>query len=141
VAYTFDTELDLKPHTAKRYIISTAHRRKQRSKSRWTVSAEVEIDCFIGSDLNRWVENVVAWGVLKGEGRLLELGKNSQKESLKIAKFVDLQNTNVWHGYPADYCRNHQDRPGARILKDWRLKDIIEKHHITKIRQGKECNL
>ena len=36
---------------------------------------------------------------------------------LKLAKFVDGTNNNVWHGYPADHMTKSQDRPTTGILK------------------------
>ncbi|MBL7690598.1 MAG: hypothetical protein JNM41_03320 [Flavipsychrobacter sp.] len=139
--YDIDAELDLSPRIEEVYFISSAHRRRQANKSFWTVSADQEVDCFITSQTNSWVEISKAWGLLQNGNSLLILGQNYHNEPLKIAKFVVKNEQRVWHGYPADFCRNNQDRPGTGILKDWRTRGYIEKHHIVKIRQGKECNL
>lgn len=132
--------MDLTPKdVTKRYIISSAHRRSQPHKSRWIVSATKEVNCFIDSDVSGWTEVDIAWGIILENNTLLSLGRGVQNDMLKVAKFVGINN--VWHGYPADYLRNHQDRPSMKILQIWREKGIIEKHQVVKIRQGKECNL
>jgi hypothetical protein len=141
VPYQLDTELDLMPETSKKYYVSSAHRRIQKDKSRWTVAVDLEVECFVGSQLNGWIEDVTSWGIMQKGNNLMVLGENSQKELLKIAKFISKNGNNVWHGYPADFRRNGQDRPGMTILQNWRTSKVIEKHHILKIRQGKECNL
>ena len=125
-----------------KYIFSSAHRRTQKDKTRWTVSTHTEIDCFKNTQTSKYLEgDEVAWGCLKTTSGLIDLGINGHKENLKIAKFVDKNKLKIWHGYPADFVRNPQDRPSVSVLKKWRTGDIIEKHHITKIRQGKTCNL
>lgn len=139
--YEVDKNIDLTPRTTSIYYVSSAHRRLQRNKSRWTVTIDQEVECFISSQANSWIEGVFCWGLIPNGNNLLILGQNSQNEELKIAKFVAKNNDGVWHGYPADYCRNIQDRPGMPILSNWRTNGHIEKHHIIKIRQGKECNL
>jgi len=141
MVYEKNKNIDLNPRTTSIYFVSSAHRRKQKHKSRWTVTVDHEVECFINSQENSWIEDFVGWGLIPNGNSLLVLGQNSQKEELKIAKFVAKNDDRVWHGYPADYCRNIQDRPGMSILSDWRTAGHIEKHHIIKIRQGKECNL
>lgn len=139
--YQTDKELDLTPKTAMKYIVSSAHRRHQRNKSRWTISIDMEIDCFINSQTSNWIETSVSWGVIQQKNTLLNVGVNPHRQPLKLAKFVDSSGNDIWHGYPADYERNCQDRPGMVVLQNWRENGIIEKHHMIKIRQGKECNL
>ena len=139
--YLTDTELDLTPKTLKKYFVSSAHRRYQKDKSRWTISIDNEIECFVNSQTSNWIEDLVSWGVFQQGNNLLNIGVNPQRLPLKIAKFVDCSGDDIWHGYPADYARNYQDRPGMLVLQNWRERGIIEKHHIIKIRQGKECNL
>lgn len=139
--YELDKDLDLTPRTTAKYYISSAHRRVQKNKSNWIITINQEVDCFIYSQTKTWIENMVSWGLIPLGNNLLVLGLNSHKEELKIAKFVAKNKEGVWHGYPADFCRNIQDRPGMPILQNWRTDGHIQKHHITKIRQGKECNL
>ncbi|WP_430898658.1 MULTISPECIES: hypothetical protein [unclassified Paraflavitalea] len=139
--YEVDRNIDLTPRITSRYYVSSAHRRLQENKSRWTVTIEEEVECFVNSQRNSWIEGVFSWGLIPSESNLLILGENFQNEELKIAKFVAKNGDGVWHGYPADYCRNIQDRPGISILSKWRANGHIKKHHIVKIRQGKQCNL
>lgn len=141
MSYTVDTELDLSPETDQKYIVSSAHRRKQKDKSRWTVSLDVEVQCFIQCQRAPWVEDTTGWGIIPNGNSLIELGVNCINEKLKIAKFVDSASTGLWHGYPADYMRKAQDRPGMLTLQAWLRNGHIQKHHLTKIRQGKTCNL
>jgi hypothetical protein len=141
VPFKSDIPLDLRPRTDKQYIVSSAHRRHQANKSWWIIPIDSEVDCFITSIINNWIESTTAWGNIHNGNGLEILGNNSFHIPLKLAKFVDSANTNIWHGYPADYVRNEQDRPGIVILQDWRIRGIIEKHHVVKIRKGKECNL
>src|SRR5687767_3436475 len=113
--YKPDTELNLAPRTDKIYLVSSAHRRKQKNKSRWTISIDDEVECFILSQVSNWVETAKAWGLRPNRNSLDELGVNPLEESLKLAKFVNSSSDDVWHGYPADYVRNNQDRPGMIV--------------------------
>lgn len=125
-----------------KYIFSAAHRRTQKDKTKWTVSTHEELECFKNTQTNKYLDgNTIAWGYIKNTTTLNDLGINGHKENLKIAKFVDKNQLKTWHGYPADFVRNPQDRPSMEILKNWRTSGIIEKHHISKIRQGKICSL
>ncbi|WP_308131381.1 hypothetical protein [uncultured Flavobacterium sp.] len=139
--YELDRDIDLTPQTTAKYYVSSAHRRIQRHKSRWTVTIDKEVECFIDSQTKSWIDATASWGIIQEGNNLLVLGLNSQNEELKIAKFIAKNNDGVWHGYPADFNRKIQDRPAMSILQSWRTHGHIEKHHITKIRQGKECNL
>ena len=139
--YKVDKNIDLTPRTTAKYYVSSVHRRKDKNKSLWTTTIDQEVECFVCSQLNYWIEGSHCWGLIPKDNKLLVLGKNNKNEKLKIAKFVAKNNNEVWHGYPADYCKNMQDRPGMKILLDWRKIGHIEKHHILKIRQGKKCNL
>jgi hypothetical protein len=141
VNYELDTALDLAPRITQRYFASSTHRRKQKDKSRWIIDIYEEVNCFVVSQVNEWVEETTSWGLIQNGNALLVLGENGHDEPLKIAKFIAKSSDGVWHGYPADFHRKIQDRPGMAILQAWRNEGHIEKHHILKIRQGKECNL
>ncbi|MGN7811453.1 hypothetical protein [Flavobacterium sp. 22076] len=125
-----------------KYIFSSAHRRTQKDKAKWIISTHEELACFKNAQINKYLENKgLAWGYLKTANNFTDLGINGHKEILKIAKFVDKNEVKIWHGYPADFARNPQDRPSIDILRTWRTNQVIEKHQILKIRQGKTCNL
>lgn len=140
--YKANKVIDLTKHTTSNYIISSQHRRNGNpNKSIWTVSFNEEVDCFIQTINENWKNGNEAWG-LRVIGTILQVvGLNNGSEELKIAKFVDGTNTNVWHGYPADYMSKSQDRPTTNILKVWVDKKYITKAKMSKIRLGQTCNL
>jgi hypothetical protein len=140
--YTLDTQIPLSPIIDRIYYISSAHRNLVTAdKSKWTISVNKEVECFIEGQTSEWIEDNFSWGLKFNGNALEEIGVNTQNQVLKIAKFIDSSNNNIWHGYPADYIRKQQDRPSIAILSKWRERNIISKHHIVKIRQGKSCNL
>jgi hypothetical protein len=142
MAYTADTEIDLTELAQANYIISSQHRRRGNpNKSVWTISYEEEVDCFIETMTREWQIGTVAWGIKVVEDILQVVGVNSIRQELKLAKFVDGADTNVWHGYPADYMRKAQDRPATNILKLWVNDGFITKAKMSKIRLGQSCNL
>jgi hypothetical protein len=135
-----DKEINLSPKVDTCYVISSHHRKYVNDKkSRWVVSMQEEIDCFVNACTAKWFDYPTVWGIIKQDSHLIKLGESKLNSNLKLAKFVENQNN--WHGYPADYVRNNQDRPGTVVLAKWRKDGIIEKHHIIKIRKGVECNL
>jgi hypothetical protein len=140
--YTTDIEIDLKAHTTGNYIISSQHRKKgNQNKSVWTITFNEEVACFIQALNGKWRAGTEAWGV-KVIGNILQIvGLNNARQELKLAKFVDGTNTNVWHGYPADYMNKAQDRPTTDILKLWVEKGYLTKAKMSKIRLGQSCNL
>ncbi|MDR0307029.1 MAG: hypothetical protein LBI42_09370 [Chitinispirillales bacterium] len=141
MSYKLDQNIDLSPRTNATYFASSVHRNRQPNKSQWVISVVQEVECFIESQINNWIEGIFSWGMISDGNNLIVLGKSVYNEELKLAKFVTKNDDGVWHGYPADFCKNFQDRPGIKILQKWRNCGHIEKHHITKIRQGKTCSL
>jgi len=140
--FTADTEIDLTETTTANYIIASHHRKKGNpNKSIWTISFDEEVECFVQTMNGNWKAGTEAWGV-KVLGDVLQvLGLNNNKQELKLAKFVDGTNTNVWHGYPADYVSKSQDRPATNILKIWVDSGYLTKAKMSKIRLGQSCNL
>lgn len=125
-----------------KYTSVIQHRGKvNNNKSIWTINLVEEVDCFKKSYSSQWQLNCKGWGLHIIQDRICVLGKNPEGENLKIAKFVDSSNDNSWHGYPADYRSNIQDRPTQHILEMWREEGIIKKHHMSKIRSGMPCNI
>lgn len=121
------------------YTSVSQHRHRTNSeKSRWTVSIQEEIDCFIVSKSNAWNHpgnnKMIGWGIISHEGRFKILGENCEYNDLKIAKFFGINNK--WHGFPADYRNNEADRPPMNILLKW-----VDKTKMRKIRGGQKCNL
>ena len=125
-----------------RYFFHGHHRSRRRThKSQWTITMPQELDCFTTALCNQWTNNDQGWGVRIENMRMIELGRNAHGEPLSIAKFQDAASPGMWHGYPADYARNIQDRPNVGILISWREMGIIHKHQIAKVRAGKKCAL
>lgn len=140
--YKADTEIDLTKKTKGNYIISSQHRRAGNpNKSIWVISFNEEIECFIQAMNGDWKVGAEAWGI-KVVGDILQVvGLNNDKHELKLAKFVDGTNKNIWHGYPADYMSKAQDRPATNILKAWVKNGFLTKSKMSKIRLGHSCNL
>jgi len=114
-------------------------------KAIWTISIVEEVDCFRRSIDKLWIEEagMCRWGLhVTGDSKRLEiLGKNKHTDDLKIAKFVKDVISETWHGYPADYRQKRNDKPPENILLMWCDEGYIRKHHVSKIRSGKACNL
>lgn len=142
MAYLADIEIDLSQHIKSKYIISSQHRRTgNKNKSIWLINFNEEIDCFIQTINNNWKNGFEAWGLKYENSNLKVLGLSTSKDELKLAKFVDGNNKNVWHGYPANHMANSQDRPTTEILKKWVNEGYITKAKMNKIRQGQLCYL
>ena len=141
--YQQDIEYDLEDKGLEdcRYIISSQHRNGNPNKSIWTLSHDGEIDCFVFSFSSEWKDDNTCWGVSVIGQNIQVVGHNTNNEVLKIAKFVDANANKLWHGYPADYMRNSQDRPTTNTLRDWVTKGYITKAKMSKIRLGQSCNL
>lgn len=129
--------------TTSKYVIVSQHRMHGYSdKSRWLASMKEEVDCFIQSLNKKWLHVGAGWGVILDDANKLKvLGVNYVNENSKIAKFVDGNNSNLWHGYPADLKRKVKDIPPISILNKWRGEKIIKKHHISRIQRGVTCTL
>ncbi|MBP6038834.1 MAG: hypothetical protein KA523_01405 [Flavobacterium sp.] len=140
--YRADIEIDLSEHITSNYIISSQHRRRgNMNKSIWLIDFNEEVNCFIESITNNWKNGLEAWGLRYVNTNLNVVGLSSMNDELKLAKFVDGNNTNVWHGYPANHMANSQDRPTTEILKNWVNDGYITKAKMNKIRQGQLCYL
>jgi len=123
------------------YIINIAHRRKRGQKSKWTIAEKTEVQCFETACSQFWMLEAKGWGLLLNGNIVQVLGVTKNVFPSKIAKFVDSNEDGIWHGYPADYQRNPQDRPDISILKRWMEQDIISVPTMRKIRGGQKCNL
>ncbi len=60
---------------------------------------------------------------------------------LFIAKFVDSNKNNKWHGYPANHVKNNQDIPPEEILLKWVNAQYIRMALVRKLIGGKKCKL
>ena len=144
MSYKTDTEIeiDLVDKSTCSYIISSQHRKTGNfHKSIWLIPFTEEVECFTQTINENWKDGNKAWGVKIIDAIFQVLGKNNENEELKLAKFVDGNYSNIWHGYPADYLRKAQDRPTTDILKVWVQKGFLTKSKMSKIRRGQSCNL
>lgn len=140
--YQADTKIDLKPDVQSEYIISSQHRRTgNQNKCIWIITHDEEVNCFSNSYTEKWISDSKAWGLIIENNSLKILGLNDDDQELKLAKFVDANKNNIWHGYPADYMNRVHDIPVQNILKKWVEKNIITKAKMSKIRRGISCNL
>lgn len=140
--YKQNIEIELQETKPNKYFISSQHRRTGNpNKSIWKISFEDEVNCFIQTISNNWKEGLEGWGIKLIGTNLQVIGISNDNNELKLAKFVDGTNTNVWHGYPADYMCKAQDRPNTETLKFWVTEGYITKAKMNKIRQGQLCNL
>ncbi|RNI31956.1 hypothetical protein EFA69_05465 [Rufibacter immobilis] len=142
--YTTDTkiEIELKEESKTTYIISSQHRATGNPKKTvWTIDFNEEVECFKQSKISEWIQDNYSWGVKAIDSVLQYIGHNFENETLKLAKFVDGNENDIWHGYPADYLRRSQDRPPTFILKSWVDKGYLTKAKMNKIRRGQPCDL
>ncbi|GBF44587.1 hypothetical protein LPTSP2_38900 [Leptospira ellinghausenii] len=125
-----------------KYLLLKHHRKaKSKEKSFWTISEKIEIHIFQNSYEKNWKDNNVAWGIFLEKGRMNQIGLLVNKTASYIAKFIDGNSKEEWHGYPADIIGNRQDVPNTKILQNWCEHKIIRKHQMMKIKRGIKCNL
>lgn len=143
MAYKTDSQIDLTAQKVEsKYIISSQHRRKGNpNKCVWIVTFDQEVNCFIQTIQQNWRAGSEAWGLIASNAVLQVVGRNTNNEELKLAKFVDGNDNEIWHGYPADYMMRSQDRPTTGILQSWVNSGYITKAKMSKIRLGHSCNL
>lgn len=125
------------------YIFSNQHRiRQNNNKSIWQVNQNEEFDSFTLMCNENWIiDNVKGWSVHRVNSRNEVLGINTRNEEVKIAKFLDSANNFQWHGYPIDYRFSVNDKPNAKILKQWVKDEIITKTQMRRILQGQGCEI
>ncbi len=127
------------------YIHKLDHRDQSGKKSQWLISKDSEKECFEKSMYLKWnIPEYVCWGLHFKDGKADYLGITAKSEPelrhLFIAKFVDGDKNNTWHGYPADSCKG-QDIPPVDIQNYWLRERYLRPNVITKIARGKKCKL
>lgn len=125
------------------YTISKKHRGHNKKKSYWSIKMPREIALFRTALQNGYEDktNNIAWNLNIVNGEICIVGHTVDKKELKLAKFVDSNHNEKWHGYPADYIKNSQDRPSAKVLELWNNAGIISTATMKKIKGGQPCNL
>ena len=108
------------------------------------IGTDQELSVFETSHRSNWLSNSdkSAWGLCLDNGGRLVLGRSARNKppvvDLWLAKFV--WNPGYWHGYPANYRKNIQDRPPESVLRVWRRCGHVSKSEMNKIRKGKRCS-
>jgi hypothetical protein len=78
------------------------------------------------------MKQVTNLGVSKMEGL--------EQNDIFIAKFIDSNSTNKWHGYAANHVKNNQDIPPRDILFKWENAGYIRMALVRKLMGGKKCD-
>lgn len=125
------------------YTISKKHRGHNKKKSYWAIKMPREIVLFRSALQNGYEDkdDFIAWNLNVENGEVRKVGYTVDKKELKIAKFVDSNHNEKWHGYPANYIKNSQDRPSAKVLELWYNAGFISTATMKKIKGGQPCNL
>jgi hypothetical protein len=124
------------------YIHKSDHRDSSPRKSQWRISELEERNSFVLMYDAPWHTNYRGWSLhIKGKAAHY-LGINALKNrNLIIAKFIDGNQNNIWHGYPADYVQDHRECPSIEILTAWKEKGHFSRAKIRKIIRGQPCSL
>ena len=125
------------------YTISKKHRGRNTEKSHWIIRMPKEVALFRDALKSGYEDNAncTAWNILIDDGEVCVIGKSVDDMELKIAKFVDSNRNEQWHGYPANYMKNNQDIPPAGVLLSWQKAGYITTATMKKIKGGQPCNL
>jgi len=131
------------------YIHNIQHRDGNRRKSQWTITELEERSCFEHGALFVYVygvcESHTCWGLHFLDNSPAYLGHSAdelqERRLLLVAKFVDGNGNNHWHGYPADHVKNNQDIPPSAVRNIWLNSGQLTLAKIRKITRGQICNL
>jgi hypothetical protein len=130
--------------SGKFYIHKLDHRNGSRIKSQWKINEDAEWQCFATASAQPISNQITCYYWFHFEkGKIEYLGESKSEDlpvrDLFIAKFISDPHSHDWHGYPADYQKNNQDRPPAIILDYWLKNNYLTAPKISKISQGKPC--
>lgn len=121
------------------YFFHTKHRGKPVDNiSCWSIDCKKEFDLAENCVEKDYIEQrtiETGFGLLKEKNNLCVLGENIRVQELKLAKFVHSQPLE-WHGYPADYVANQQDKPNNQTLKKLHNDDLLTKKEMRLITKG-----
>lgn len=137
----YQNTIDITENRKVVYTISKKHRGENKSKSNWTIPKPEEVTLFTDALKKGYEEECFAWNLLLDGEAICEVGRSSEGLELKLAKFVDANKKDQWHGYPANYQKNNQDIPPYNVLKLWMNSKLISAATMAKIRKGQPCNL
>ena len=124
------------------YVNHPPHRNRTAGKSQWRITEIEERSCFEKTLSKSWVLADVGWGLHLVDGRVRYLGVGRDHHTrVFIAKFVDSNNTALWHGYPVDHQTSIKDRPNESVLKRWLTDEVLPVPKIRKLIKGQPCSL
>src|SRR6266568_6442356 len=119
------------------YVLHSHHRNGNPEKSQWCITPPQEIELFEQVFHVQTPSSGVLWGLRVEAETPHVVGVSCMKappvRNLRIAKFISNMTPQFWHGYPADYRIEIQDRPPIAILNVWRKDGYIQKHEVAKI--------
>jgi hypothetical protein len=125
-----------------RYTHHPDHRNRTGGKSQWRISLPKERQAFITARAEGWLIRSTGWGLHVDNTEPAYLGvAQDHVTRVFVSKFVDGNQSQNWHGYPADHQRNPQDIPDADVLKIWMDNDLIPLSKIRKLVKGQPCTL
>lgn len=108
------------------YIHKMDHRdARSLKKSQWTIPHEHERECLVWA-FSRPMQDALGkhrWALHITGAKPLVLGRTKAEHppirDSFYARFIDSNENNKWHGYPADHVLNEQDIPPNEVLDDW----------------------
>lgn len=127
------------------YIFKIDHRNGNPDKSQWSISESMEISCFQRAYASWRCSPNNCWGLHLEKDKVAYLGitKSSAPEErrLFVAKFINGNKNNRWHGYPADHVLHHQDIPPEDVLARWLQAQYLRPAVVRKLSRGQKCKL
>jgi len=130
-----------------RYQCNPEHRNGNREKSQWTISEQEERGVFSRTYTSGWIVEHVGWGLHIVNGSVNYLGVDrTRSQNLIVARFIDDNNVEIWHGYPADPNRRSQQArikeiPPEEVQTEWLRGQILPKPKVRKLGRGEPCTL
>lgn len=124
------------------YLHPPHHRNGAPGSSQWLIGMAEERMCFTVALDREWIAEREGWGLHAPNGQVLVLGRSADgQRNLSIAKFVDGNASDHWHGYPVDHQRKPSDIPGAAIVWDWQARQLITLPQTRRLLRGLPCAL
>lgn len=124
------------PQITLQFLSNAKHRTHPTpDASIWYINLTEEYNCFESSDVDP--TRTVRWGHCNRDPLGWSIRTRRNRHSLPdliYAKFICDENSQVWHGYPADYVANTQDIPHDDFLT---ISLNLNKAKMRKIKNGK----
>jgi hypothetical protein len=120
-------------------------------ESQWSIPRAAEVTTFVAAAIEGWqlehqandaITHRRGWGLHLLGGRPAPLGTaRSTRADSFVAKFVDGNATQRWHGYPADHEATTADIPDAQVLERWVAAGLINHAKRRKMMRQHPCRL